>query len=66
MQQQLTLEKDMMKMDYLIRLLIVRNDPLSPNNSSAKVGVNCQGDHLIVFSMSLPCKHNLMTMRVIF
>ena len=54
-----------MKMDYLIRLLIVRNDPLSPNNSSAKVGVNCQGDHLIVFSMSLPCKHNLMTMRVI-
>ena len=66
MQQQLTLEKDMMKMDYLIRLLIVRNDPLSTNNSSAKVGVNCQGDHLIVFSMSLPCQHNLMTMWVIF
>ena len=66
MQQQLTLEKDMMTRVFLIRLLIVRNDPLSPNNSSAEVGVNCQGDHLIIFTMSLTCQHNLMTMWVIF
>ena len=44
----------MMMMIYLVRLLIVRNDPLGANNSSAKVGVNRQGDHLIIF-------HNLAT-----
>ena len=46
-------------MIYLVRLLIVRNDPLGANNSSAKVGVNCQGDHLIISTMAPACKHNL-------
>ena len=46
--QQLTTENDMMTRIYLVRLLIVRNDPLGADNSGAKVGVNRQGDHLIV------------------
>ena len=40
---------------YLVSLLIVRNDPLGANNSSTEVGVNGQGDHLIISTISPPC-----------
>ena len=46
--QQWTPDREMMTRIYLVRLLIVGNDPLGANNSSSEVGVNRQGDHLIV------------------
>ena len=53
--QQWTPDREMMTRIYLVRLLIVGNDPLGANNSSTEVGVNCQGDHLIISTISPPC-----------
>ena len=46
---------DMKRRIYLVSLLIIRNDPLGANNSSTEVGVNGQGDHLIISTISPPC-----------